>query len=317
MKNIFYYSIIAITAIFFHACDIVEVPVLEPEPVDTDTTTVDTTDTDTTGNNAGTGQFPFIDTSKLNTDFQVALVEEFTGHTCQNCPENTDLLNALYESKKKRMSLVAIHAGQFAITTPDYPYDFRTSYGDDINTQYVPALTPYPCAMVNRQEFPDLNNTRMFVTHSNWVDPIQASLGAPAEIALGVATFYDSKTSKYNVRVSIKGLEDLSGEYLINLLAVEDTFVSDQKDERVGGDKHVKDYEHKHVLRGRLNDGSNLFGEKLIEDGIAKDEWVDYTLEADIPELMDDPENCTVVAFLYDVENDRVIQTEDAHVILR
>jgi hypothetical protein len=78
-----------------------------------------------------------------------ALVEEFTGHTCQYCPDGHKRVDDLITSQPGKVYGINIHTGSYAgIGT--YPQDFRTSDGDGIAAIPTQLIAGYPAGSVNR-----------------------------------------------------------------------------------------------------------------------------------------------------------------------
>ena len=63
------------------------------------------------------------------------LIEDFTGHTCQNCPQAADEIHTLQQISAYQGKIVAIgiHAGFFAETNTNFPTDFRTPEGTEVH----------------------------------------------------------------------------------------------------------------------------------------------------------------------------------------
>ena len=108
MKNLL--NLLLIVA-FFGACDIVE------EPFAT---------------NGGTP----VDTSSPTAFIKKILVEDYSGHTCSNCPNAARELDALIDIYGEKIVPITIHVGKtyarpFHISqAPKYQYDFRNETGE-------------------------------------------------------------------------------------------------------------------------------------------------------------------------------------------
>ncbi|MDZ4666937.1 MAG: Omp28-related outer membrane protein [bacterium] len=78
-----------------------------------------------------------------------ALVEEFTGHTCQYCPDGHKKVDELIVAQAGKVYGINIHTGGYA-GTGTYPQDFRTTDGDAIAAIPTQLIAGYPAGSVNR-----------------------------------------------------------------------------------------------------------------------------------------------------------------------
>ena len=72
---------------------------------------------------------------------QKILIEDFTGHTCQNCPEAAEELHTIQSNYPSQVIGIAIHAGFFAEpenNDTSFTTDFRTEKGNSIHDKFVP-----------------------------------------------------------------------------------------------------------------------------------------------------------------------------------
>ena len=94
----------------------------------------------------------FEETSNI---VQKVLIEDFTGHKCQNCPEAAEELHILQDSYENQVIGIAIHAGFFAepnsAVAPFLTTDFRTEKGTEIHDFF--GANAYPVGMVNRVDY--------------------------------------------------------------------------------------------------------------------------------------------------------------------
>lgn len=280
-------------ALVIVSCDIVSVPIEPPVVSETDA-------------------YPFIDSTKLNDSLKIVLVEEFTGHKCSYCPANTKLLLSFQEQHMHEMLIVSIHAGEtFAMPEPpDYPEDFRTPYGTEIHDYYQIQNKGYPAALVNRDTF---EGNVAFPTNAKWTPPIEAALGQVAEMKLGIAGDLIKSENKIAIRVSAQALRDFENELRLIVLCIEDSVIAPQKDAASSApNKHVDDYAHRHVLRGKLN-GGNMFGEVFSAGSFLNSTWKEAKIYADVPNNIVDQEKLTLVAFIIDAQNQTIIQSVESH----
>lgn len=301
MKRLFLFLMLPAT--LFVACDIIEFPIEEPEAE----VVVDNS------------IFPKIDTASINMTTQKVFVEEFTGHHCASCPSQTELLLDQQKNANGEIIALAIHAGDFAdIIPPKLLTDFTTPYGDAVFQEFLSPLTGIPAAMVNRIDNQQGSEKAVFSTHAAWSVPIADQVGNPANLALGLAVDYIVDSNAFAISLAVKGVQETTGEHRLVLLCMEDSVIDAQKDNRNNSSQFpgqiTEKYTHRHVQRAQLNESAGLFGEVLISDALAIDEWVGGEYYFFVPDNVVDPTNCSIIAFILNNETGNVVQVEEAHV---
>lgn len=234
------------------------------------------------------------------------LFEEVTGHTCGNCPEQSEKAYDLSQNAKSgQMVLVYIHSGFFAKvkTTGDkYTTDFNTETGDEID-DYFNTAAAYPFGMVDRSTFNagDANQ---------WANDIDTRLQQPAEAGIRIYNCFDTDKSELTTVVDVKYLADAGTKEYVTVYLVEDKVKDWQKDYRLSP-ADVPDYTHHNVLRATIN---GTWGQPLTTESVQKDDRFTVSYSYTIPAGFD-VTNCKVVAFVHDFENREVRQAEEAAVI--
>lgn len=301
MKGLFI-PVFLVTLLFASACDIVTDPL--PNPLA----------------DVPCPECPQIDSAAIHTATRKVFVEEFTGHSCTGCPAQTDQLLALQEDLDPEMIVVSYHAGDFAEVDEDYPTEFRTGPGNELHQKVQGDILAYPSAMVNRETFEDFGDKYTFLAHNEWKDPINASAGATdPDIALGVAAIHDTKDNAFLVRVSAQALKDLTEEYRLVVLCLEDHVIAPQKDGRLKESEYPKkinkEYDHRHVMRDQVKSDVGINGDIIIPAaGAMTGEWIDWNHRYEIPSNVVNPDNCHIVAFVIRTSTSTIIQVEEAHV---
>src|SRR3954465_11712361 len=88
--------------------------------------------------------FAQLPVSQLPTKKKVVL-EEFTGITCQYCPDGHKIANQIKASKAPgEVILINIHTGGYATPGPGKPVDYTTPEGDLIANMPGMNITGYP-----------------------------------------------------------------------------------------------------------------------------------------------------------------------------
>jgi len=285
MRKIFTIAIVIVLGIvigLITSCDIVEEPYLVP---------------------VGGGTTP--DTTQK---IRKVLLEDYTGQECPNCPEAAEISHTLQAIYGEQLVVIAIHAGYYSEpdATGDFTADFRTTEGTALNHFFNIYLYGYPMGMVNRTEYDGFP----VVTKDDWESAvgIQAEMDPQADIS--ITNTYNDGTRKLDCTLETEFLEDLEGIYNICVFITESHIISPQQT----ADSVAHSYEHNHMLRGSMNgtwgdlvgtDGTAVSGTKLTNSYsiTLPAEWV--------------AENCAVVAFVYDTEDNEVVQAEEIEVVSR
>jgi hypothetical protein len=77
------------------------------------------------------------------------LLEDYTGHTCVNCPTAAVIAHDLKNLYGDRLIVMAVHAGYFADPHPGiFENDYRTQAGNEWNTFF--GFQNYPSGLIDR-----------------------------------------------------------------------------------------------------------------------------------------------------------------------
>ncbi len=256
-------------------CDVIEAPYIKNP-----TGSVDTLLKDTSTTMVRTG------------GVQNVLLEDYTGHTCGNCPEAADIATSIYEKNKPRVIVVAIHAGGFALPDmPDYPADYRTPVGDELDQTFMISRAGNPNGLINRVRY----NNRFILSQSNWDPATTAQLSKSPAVDLGLSHTYHSQDSTFVVTVETAYRTPGESDYSLVVFLTENGIVGDQKDYRKNP-SHIEEYEFEHVLRASFN---GTWGDTLSTTAIPVGGVVKKTVRYRIPPGKNwNLANCEIVAFV-------------------
>ncbi|MDE5930795.1 MAG: Omp28-related outer membrane protein [Muribaculaceae bacterium] len=222
-----------------------------------------------------------------------ALIEEFTGIHCPNCPDGHRVaarLNALHPDD---VYVVSVHAGYYAQPYPTEP-DFRTETGEAVHDQF--GINSYPCAVISRSDFGS-----GFVTgRSSWGSACREATRDMSPVNLWSACSYDPAGRMLHVDVEGFLTEDMTDPRL-SVWLLQSEIAGPQS----GGGLGVE-YPHRHMLRASLTEGA--FGEAV--DVKASGEYfsrsVDYALPESINGIAVDPVNIELLCFVSEGEGGSV-----------
>ena len=191
--------------------------------------------------------------SNSNDNVRFVLMEEFTGHTCPNCPdaavEVERFRNVKYGAK---FIPIAIHATETFAAPKDltgapagsYQTDHRTDESLDYENESSFGIGKgLPRALISRRG--------ESVTVGKWVqkcDKIYENPG-PTLANIHITNFFDDSSKTFRVRIRIEWLEDYAGGMNLQIQVREDNIVDWQLD----GSDHIEDYLFDHMFRGSVN----------------------------------------------------------------
>lgn len=239
------------------------------------------------------------------------LLEDYTGHTCVNCPSAAILAHDLKVSNGDKMVLLAVHAGFFAKPTSggDFTYDFRSEAGTAWDDFFKVGLVGNPNGMINRIGFSQSTHIK---SPPAWGAAVSNALTTEPLLDLQMINEYDSIERKLCTHIKTSFITSLDKNLKLIVVLTESGIVKPQKnnDPNSGVTPVIIDYVHNHVLRTAI---TTTWGSTIAAKGTANPESVvnsyKYIL---IDEYV--PENCSVVAFVYDDDTKEVLQVVEVDV---
>jgi hypothetical protein len=228
------------------------------------------------------------------------LLEEYTGHKCPNCPGATEEAHTLQSIYGEQLILLAIHAGGLA--EPDasglYTADFRTETGNTLFSVYNPGFVP--SGTVNR-------TTAKAEFSSSWQGRIEDILDQPQEANIDLECTFNQQNSTLDVHVEAEFMVDISGTYNLCFYISESGIIAPQLSDT--GD--IPAYEHQHMLRDSYGGAWGL--EIASGDILTGDIFMEHFQVSIGDGLV--PGNTSVIAFICDASDRRILQAEEKHII--
>ncbi len=167
------------------------------------------------------------------------LIEDFTGQTCRNCPETTDLIHSLQQTYgDSAVIAVGIYSGPFGKRTNGDLLPLTTKVGDDYYTST--GIQQQPTVFVDRVTITSDNSVLTNLVHS--------TISNEARVTLSAAATYDAATGKGGLEVTVESMVDVPNA-LVNVWVVEDSVVSPQV---MSTGRTNTTYVHNHVFRTNL-----------------------------------------------------------------
>ena len=264
---------------------------------------------------------PFITdyNSYINPDKKV-LIEDFTGHICPNCPNAARELDAIHDIYGDQIIGMALHVSTaFARPysnnqAPNFQYDFRTDWGNELDNFYGISTVGLPRGMVNRIGYPDNHK----LGKDEWASAVAEELKKDIDFKISISSDENS------IFITSEVQNNINSDYNLSVCLTENNIINWQKD----GQENVEDYQHNHVLRTvlvdeSLSNNSNYIAGQQIEKTInynllALEQYnINYstnTAEAGNGNAGDwNASNMSVIAYIYNTNTKEIVQVEEAH----
>jgi len=264
---------------------------------------------------------PFITDydSYVNPEKKV-LIEDFTGHLCPNCPDAAREIDAIHDIYGDQIIGMAIHVSKSfarpypASQAPSFQYDFRTNWGDELDSYYGISAMGLPRGMVNRIGFPDNHK----LGKDEWASTVALELKKEINFKIYISSDDNS------ISITSEVQNNISSEYNLVVCLTESNIINWQKD----GQDNIEDYQHNHVLRTVLIDeslssSSNYVAgqqiERVINYDLAALEQYNIDYSTNTAELGNgnagdwDASNMSIIAYIYNTTTKEIVQVEESH----
>ena len=250
------------------------------------------------------------------------LIEDFTGHTCQNCPSAARELEAIHSLYGDRIIGMALHVSKsFArpyplSQAPNYQYDFRTKWGKEWDELFGISEMGLPGGMINRTGYPSGHR----LGKDEWLARVITELEKETDFGISISV------NEGIITVQTEILNNINGDYNLVVCIIESNIINWQKD----GSEDIENYEHNHALRSLLSN-ENLSTssnysisdkiEKIINYDLISLEQFNINYSENTAELGNgnsggwDALNMSVIAYIYDNTNKEILQVEEAHLM--
>lgn len=182
----------------------------------------------------------FVSTTPANRN---VVLEEFTGRTCQYCPQGHVVANQIMEENPNRVWAVNIHAGSFS--PQNYP-NLNTSDGTAINGGFT--IAAYPSGAVNRQG----NGA---VGRNQWSELSTSQFTQLSEVNVGGQVVYDPITRIASITVELYYTSDSpEATNYLTVYMLQDSIWGSQTGGSSNPQQYVNgEYCHMHILRDVVN----------------------------------------------------------------
>lgn len=232
------------------------------------------------------------------------LLEDYTGHTCVNCPDAALIARNLKNNLGDRLVVIAVHAGWFANPTPtgDFTDDFRTETGNAWDATFGISNVGNPNGLVNRKNYPSDH----ILSPAGWSGAVMDALDEPVLVDLRLENEYDTTTRQLATDVTVEFVQDIDKNLNLIVVITESGIIAPQKNNNpeTGPTPIIYDYVHNDMLRASIN---SVWGTPVAAAGTANP----VTLKKSFTHTLSqnyNAANCAVVAFVYDTDTKEVLQ---------
>ncbi len=242
--------------------------------------------------------------------FRKVLVEDFTGHTCGNCPRAAEKIELLKENYGDKIVSMAVHVGFFAEPSApgtEFETDYRNPTGNELDQFFGNASAGLPNGLINRKAF----SGQTIIQYNDWATKVSELVAIPADAWIKATPSLNQTTREVSVSVLTSILQEVDEPLSIVMYLVEDSIVSPQKDYSPSVPNGViETYIHRHMLRTSVN---GAFGEPLSSNlSYAANQQFTTTGNYTIPAAWN-LSQMHVITVLYKTATKEVVQVDEKH----
>lgn len=299
-------SIILLFAVWFSSCDKIETPLQKAPGI---TGCIDTLT-------------QIVKTNIGKSNYRKVLLEDYTGHTCPNCPRAAETAENLIATYGSSLVVIANHVSN-TFAKPKTDTTFKEDFRNEASTAWDNLLgmsnAGLPKGGVNRK-------TPYAQNHTAWSGLVPTALNQPQTAQIDLVTQYDKNTRYLTVKAKTTFKSAWPNNTNLQVILIQDSIVSDQYDNKppAGATMDPEDpirrlnYRFDHIVVGSIN---GTWGELAKAAPIAASDTVSKKYECFLvekcffkkdpyPSVCLDDKHISVVAFIYDVSTYEILQVE-------
>lgn len=234
------------------------------------------------------------------------LLEDFTGHRCNNCPAAHLVAAQLEAAYGADVVVVSVHAtNTFAapLNPPAADGRYSSDYRTPAGTTYAQTfgVTFLPIGMVSRRPY----NGSTTVSPSAWPSATSELVGQPASMDVWFSSLvHDAGANTVSCQVKVAVLEPITGDHKLTVYLTEDHVIDWQLNAQATP-PDIPDYDHRHVLRTNLN---GTWGDNLIAGSASVGDTLTLNISNVAMNAAWNAANCALVAYVYDAATNEVMQ---------
>ena len=255
------------------------------------------------------------DTTPVEFERKVVLLEDYTGHTCGNCPGAAREAKRIEGLFPGRVIVMGVHCGFFAkpknLPNGAYKEDFRTPAGDALDARYGVSAAGLPKGLVNRGRFG--NSTINILGSTEWEPRISQILAEePLGIKISMEPVFATATRNLTVKTKVLFQKPWADNLKMALYVTEDSIISWQKEYdlayQIAGSEDLSAYTHYHVLRTDMvpASGSDVVNTAAVNANQEMESTWSVALATKWKS-----EKCQIIAVLYREDTGEVVQAAE------
>jgi thiol-disulfide isomerase/thioredoxin len=247
------------------------------------------------------------------------LIEDFTGHTCGNCPAAAREAKRIEEKYPGRVVVTGVHVGFFAFpknyANGSFREDFRTPAGNALDDRYKVSTAGLPKGIVSRKKFSGTGVS--VISKTEWESRVAQLLNEePIGIDIKLDPSFTAGSRVVSVKADVLFQKPWSSKLKMAMYLTEDSVVNWQKeyDINYSPPEDQPGYVHRHVLRTDLSPagGTDVLNTEAIGSGQTLTSTWNTVLGSKIREKY-----CSVVMLVYDAGSDEVMQVVERKLMVR
>lgn len=236
------------------------------------------------------------------------LIEDYTGHTCGNCPAAAKTAQQIKDTYGDQIIVMGVHAGWFAKpkTGNQYTIDFRNAASEEYDVTFGNSVAGNPNGLINRIT----KDGSIIIQPSNWETAVLDIKDLEAALGMKINSEYNETSNSISITVDTDFYSDLSNDNYIVVSFVEDSIIAWQKDYTVDPND-IENYVHRHVFRGNVN---GIWGDAV--DPTITTEGTQHTFNYSFtPDTSWNINHSYLVTYLYNASNYEILQVAETKVI--
>ncbi len=249
-----------------------------------------------------------------DTNMRSVVLEDYTGHSCTNCPPAARTAQNLQALYKCQMFVISVHAGSFA--RPDsinyegiLKEDLRSPPGNDWFAWQPFHIDHNPIGMVNRTAY----KSNISFDYDEWAGAVGVSAGLPKTAIISVNNRFDAASKTLTTTIGTRFLMNLPGKINLCACILEDSIYGGQLNSKPGDSiPYIKHYLFMEVLRGSLNGswGEQIGTDVTVNSAICKSYVFDFNNQ---PAWI--PKHCSILAFIMDADTREIYHAAKMEVV--
>lgn len=240
-----------------------------------------------------------------------ALLEQYTGKTCQFCPDGSKIAANMKAADPDNVFLISVHAGSFASGTPNY----RTTFGEQLANQT--GLTGYPSGTINRYVF---TGTNPALNRGDWATRAGQIKQQSAFVNIAMEAEVDIQTNELIVNVEYFYTADApNSSNFLHVALTQSGILGPQTGAATWYPENIDPvsglYYHNNMLRHLL---TGLNGQVInsVDSGSTATLTFTYELPEKIGDVDIDFSNLNVVAFISETSGRNVVNATEYKPVL-